>query len=86
MKYIKTKKDILNFADFCNKKIGMGFHWDENFENYVYCKNNKKMFSKKQAEKLDQKLEECLNLNSDLFIDIIMNWTDRKNIELSINN
>ena len=82
-KYIKAKKDILKFADFCHSKIGLGFHWDTDFEDYIYNKSDKKMFSKKRSEILNQKLEECLNLDYNLFEEIIMNLTDRLNLTLT---
>ena len=82
-KYIKAKKDILKFADFCTTKIGLGFHWDTDFEDYIYNKSDKKMFSKKRSEILNQKLEECLNLDYNLFEEIIMNLTDRLNLTLT---
>jgi hypothetical protein len=81
-KYIKAKKDILKFADFCTTEIGLGFHWDTHFEDYIHNKNDKKMFSKKRSEILNQKLDECLNLNYDYFVEIIMNWSDRHNLEM----
>ena len=84
-KYIKTKKDILKFADFCHSKIGMGFHWDTDFEDYIYNKSDKKKYSKKRSEILNQKLEECLNLDYNLFEEIIMNLTDRLNLTLTTN-
>ena len=34
VKYIKNNKDLLKFAQWCNKKIGMGFHWDNDFNEY----------------------------------------------------
>ena len=40
------------------------------------------MFSKKRSEILNQKLDECLNLNYDYFVEIIMNWSDRHNLEM----
>ena len=33
VKYIKNDKDLLK-AQWCNKKIGMGFHWDNDFNEY----------------------------------------------------
>ena len=41
------------------------------------------MFSKKRSEILNQKLEECLNLDYNLFEEIIMNLTDRLNLTLT---
>ena len=40
-KYIKNNKDLLKFAQWCDEKIGMGFHWDNDFDEYIWnCFSN----------------------------------------------
>ena len=48
-----------------------------------YIKSGNCMFSRKRSEILNQKLEECLNLDYNLFEEIIMNLTDRLNLTLT---
>ena len=86
MKYIKNNKDLLKFAQWCDKKIGMGFHWDTDFNEYIWNsfsgdKKGKKMFTKKQSKILNQKLEECLNLNWRYFEEIIVSFMDDRNMK-----
>ena len=87
VKYIKNNKDLLKFAQWCNKKIGMGFHWDNDFDEYIWnCFSNdkrkgKKMFTTKQSKILNQKLEECLNLNWRYFEEIIVSFMDDRRMK-----
>ena len=86
MKYIKNNHDLLKFAQWCDKTIGMGFHWDTNFNEYIWNsfsgdKKGKKMFTKKQSKILNQKLEQCLNLNWRYFEEIIVSFMEDRNIE-----
>ena len=86
-KYIKNNKDLLKFAQWCDEKIGMGFHWDNDFDEYIWnCFSNdkrkgKKMFTTKQSKILNQKLEECLNLNWRYFEEIIVSFMDDRRMK-----
>ena len=86
-KYIKNNKDLLKFAQWCDKKIGMGFHWDNDFNEYVWnCfssdkKKDKKIFTAKQSKILNQKLEECLYLNVRYFEEIIVSFMDDRRMK-----
>ena len=64
----------------------MGFHWDTDFNEYIWNsfsgdKKGKKMFTKKQSKILNQKLEECLNLNWRYFEEIIVSFMDDRNMK-----
>jgi hypothetical protein len=68
---IKDDYDLLIFAKYCTELLGFSFHWDNNFNSYV-DKNGKKCFNDNRIELLNDRLNECLKLDSILFEEIVI--------------
>lgn len=50
--------------------VGVGFHPDNNFHEYVLGKNDLPLFTRKEAIQLDIRLDECISMCNKYDIDI----------------
>lgn len=54
---INNYAELLEFLNWCIDYLGVGFHPDTDFEDYISYRDNKKTFSKKWAKLLNDKLD-----------------------------
>lgn len=58
IKQIKTSQDVKAFAKQLIEE-GVSFHPDDDFNDYVYFKENKPCYTTEEAEKRNQLMEKC---------------------------
>lgn len=70
--HINGELAVKNFLYQCifNLDLGIGFHPDTNFNEYITSKNNKRVFTKSEAEELNNTLAECFEQCDKLKLDI----------------
>lgn len=74
---IKNNENLLCFANYCIELVGVGFHWNNLFEEYVDSDGNQ-CFNEHKCFLLNERLEEALKLDHDLFTNVIVLLCERK--------
>lgn len=60
---ITTIQDVKSFADYLYKEKSVAFHPDEDFSDYIDNTGNS-CFTDKEAQLLNQRMNECFNICS----------------------
>ena len=68
---ISNNEDLLCFANYCMDIVGGGFHWDNAFSDYC-DKDGEQSFNNHKCLMLDERLEEAINFNAELFQKVII--------------
>lgn len=70
--HLYGEDDVREFLSICinDLGLGMGFHPDTGFEDYIYKKNNRKIFNAREAKEMNITLEEAFEICKKLGLDI----------------
>jgi hypothetical protein len=66
---INTSEDVKAFAKQLIEE-GVSFHPDDDFNDYVYFKENKPYYAKEEAEKRNELMEQCFDVCEKEGVDI----------------
>lgn len=69
-KSITTLDDVKDFAIYLIVKESVMFHPDENFNVYININNNEQSFTKEQADKRNDLMEQCFSVCEKENVDI----------------
>ena len=67
---LKTPENVQTFFYYLVNDLKLNFHIDTHFADYIAYSNNKPLFSKKQAEKLDKMISKAFDICEKNNVDI----------------
>jgi hypothetical protein len=73
---IKNTKDVITFAEQLVRE-GVSFHCDDDFNDYVNFKTNRKTYTKLKADFRNSLMEQCFEVCENNGVDIYNRCSDK---------
>lgn len=67
---IKSKDDIRKLSYDLVYKYKINYHCEESFNDYINFKTKKRVFTEKQANKLNNLMDQCMGLDADYTFEV----------------